>query len=490
MCLLKLSAETQHNAPYVSVATQKKKRHESWNDSSLKGVRSFSTPLRSFSIFCILTSFLLGCLTRCYLELLNVSFTSKGVDNVVSIEPNVLTGSPASGVSAYTLLNVESIVHPALLAHPNPLSVLIVGGTKHEAYVQAIFSEVLKHKTVKRVAVLASLMDISSHRELGARETESYAGQKQLEYIESFENLQYLMQSNDSENRHTYDVVILLHPFRLLSTSNTRHHLKNYENLTEFSNFALSKRLSLLHLISQDGILVTHLGPSPYIGRKTNIHLRNSHCNSYNCTKHPQLNLINHLMSHYQFVDVHVYEESEGPEYHLIRLPQSYGIFCKTRNCRRHWYADESYMNYQIRKRLSSSPLVIDGATLQKYIRPPKSWESLFCSFPEHKRKCQYMNGFDPNVPNVMRTSFEVKTSSLGKNIGRGLFTKVDIQEGSYLMQEVAVHQLKFSVQSYSAIFSTKQMLQELIKSTAARNMRNRSDVYDIDSLLSYMDGM
>jgi hypothetical protein len=94
------------------------------------------------------------------------------------------------------------------------------------------------------------------------------------------------------------------------------------------------------------------------------------------------------------------------------------------------------------------------------------------------------MNGFDPNIPNVIRSSFEVKTSSLGKNVGRGLYTKVDIQEGSYLMQEVAVHQLKFSVQSHSIIESTKNLINKDFDSREAGDAQ-----LEIDSLIFYMDG-
>lgn len=99
------------------------------------------------------------------------------------------------------------------------------------------------------------------------------------------------------------------------------------------------------------------------------------------------------------------------------------------------------------------------------------------------------MNGFDPNIPNVMRSSFEVKTSSLGKNVGRGLYTKVNIQEGSYLMQEVTVHQLKFSVQSYSIIKSTENLINEAFDSREAGEVNIGYRQQEIESLILYMDG-
>jgi hypothetical protein len=60
----------------------------------------------------------------------------------------------------------------------------------------------------------------------------------------------------------------------------------------------------------------------------------------------------------------------------------------------------------------------------------------------------------------------------------------VDIQEGSYLMQEVAVHQLKFSVQSHSIIKSTKNLINKDFDSREAGDAQ-----LEIDSLIFYMDG-
>ena len=50
------------------------------------------------------------------------------------------------------------------------------------------------------------------------------------------------------------------------------------------------------------------------------------------------------------------------------------------------------------------------------------------------------LRGFDPAIPNVYRHEFEVKPSTLGPNVGLGLFTKVPISAPLYIMQEVSVH--------------------------------------------------
>jgi len=80
--------------------------------------------------------------------------------------------------------------------------------------------------------------------------------------------------------------------------------------------------------------------------------------------------------------------------------------------------------------------------TVQKYQRPTKAWESWICTSTTSNSivDCEMLRGFDPAIPNVYRHEFEVKPSTLGPNVGLGLFTKVPISAPSYIMQEVSVH--------------------------------------------------
>lgn len=472
MCQLKLSAETQLNLPSTKIVVQKIKQQSNWNDLSGDVVRSSSASRRYLSIYCLVISFFSGCLFRSHLDFKDKLTNVREWRNVEGFERN------GSLEGKYTRWDSEAVVHPATLAHPNPTSVLVIGGGKHDVYVQDVLSEVLKHRTVRRVVVLAlnkKAHDVSVHQSTSS-------SLEQLEYFDSFEDL-LLRRSH-----YSFDVIILLRRFCTLSSTKP-HPIQKEDNFVELSNGVLSNLHRTLELLSEHGIFITHLGASPFLSRKSNAQDGSRHYRSNYDTEHAPLNLIHDFMSNDHFVDVHVYEESVGSNYQPTRLPVSYGMFCKTDKCRCHWYADETYMNYQIQKRLTSPLSFIDGATLRRYVRPPKSWESLFCSFPENRRKCAYMNGFDPSIPNVMRSSFEVKTSSLGKNVGRGLFTKVDIQEGSYLMQEVAVHQVKFSVQSHSIIKSTKKLIEEALGSSEAGNVHFGYRQQEIDSLLFYMDG-
>jgi hypothetical protein len=381
---------------------------------------------------------------------------------------------------------VESIVHPAMLAHPNPSSILIVGGAKEDVDVQAILTEVLRHKSVERVHVVESLVARTPARACDGSVTSNSSDPEETiaEYVESLESVLLQKQRNKLgfHNHSTFDIVILLHPYDLFSDIHTYKHANHEEYYMEFSSTTVSAIQTLSHLImSPDGILVTHLGPSPYLNRRSVMAPQHFSYDNYYRTKHLQLKLIAQMTTDKKFDDVHVYEDAYGRG--SMRTPQSYAIFCKQLHCNLQRYADEAFLSYQIRSRLSSLSSYIDGSMLRRYNRPQKAWESLYCSFPEHKRLCKYLNGYDPEVPNVPRESFEV-----------------DIAEGSYFMQEVSVHQVKFSSHSVTIILETKKLLTTFYNESrdtdtprigsfdVVRGIHESES--EIDSLITYMEGV
>lgn len=79
------------------------------------------------------------------------------------------------------------------------------------------------------------------------------------------------------------------------------------------------------------------------------------------------------------------------------------------------------------------------------YQVPHRMVEAVFCKRQPTPEAClpgQYE--FDPELPNVPSSSFEVKQSAVGDQAGRGLFTKVEIPEDAYLSAETNVQALKF----------------------------------------------
>ncbi len=65
---------------------------------------------------------------------------------------------PVNDPGRHAVEYVEGIVHPAMLTHPNPPNILIVGGSKEDVNVQVILTEVLRHKSVERVHMVELLV--------------------------------------------------------------------------------------------------------------------------------------------------------------------------------------------------------------------------------------------------------------------------------------------------------------------------------------------
>lgn len=117
-------------------------------------------------------------------------------------------------------------------------------------------------------------------------------------------------------------------------------------------------------------------------------------------------------------------------------------------------------MEYKIRERLiptisgGSSLRYFDGAQMMSYVYPSKASESVFCRRGSTPIGCDEMHGFDPARENLSIDLLEVKTSSLGKHAGRGVFATVDIPQKSYVGLEDLVHNVHMSPSTFALIIS------------------------------------
>jgi len=99
-----------------------------------------------------------------------------------------------------------------------------------------------------------------------------------------------------------------------------------------------------------------------------------------------------------------------------------------------------------------------------RYQKPPKSWEIQFCRSYSELTECRATTrgAFDPLIDNVSFNNFEVKTSSLGVHVGRGIFTKVDIPMHNFVMLETAVHNVQFPPFTHELIENTLDVYEEM----------------------------
>lgn len=84
--------------------------------------------------------------------------------------------------------------------------------------------------------------------------------------------------------------------------------------------------------------------------------------------------------------------------------------------------------------------LHFDGAVMQSYSHPSRASEVVFCRANPDSFYCKDGHGFDPERPNIPDSMLEVKKSSTGENVGRGVFVKQDVPEYSYIALDEVVH--------------------------------------------------
>lgn len=102
------------------------------------------------------------------------------------------------------------------------------------------------------------------------------------------------------------------------------------------------------------------------------------------------------------------------------------------------WYANEAEVNLAIKKRVRSTkagknPLVyFDGATMQAFQYPSRADEVVFCRTKPDAFGCNRGHGIDSKIIDIPASDLEVKESTI-QSAGRGVFTKVNIPNGSYV---------------------------------------------------------
>lgn len=155
----------------------------------------------------------------------------------------------------------------------------------------------------------------------------------------------------------------------------------------------------------------------------------------------------------------------------------------KSFSSRKRWYANVAQIELAIQKRGMKSKsgecpfLYFSGATMASYQFPSREVEDVFCRRKPVPPSCTNKDEYvcNPVRPNVPISSLEVKASTLGENAGRGLFTKVDIPNGSYIGGEVAGDTIRFFP-------STREVIDELYATCDATETKLGAVEY-------YMDG-
>jgi len=134
------------------------------------------------------------------------------------------------------------------------------------------------------------------------------------------------------------------------------------------------------------------------------------------------------------FKSLHMYEEGacgfEDPWTFLVAMKDSTHIA--------NWLRSVAELDYQIYARTflthSGTPALkfFDSSTMKRYQLPTKGHEVVYCRKDPVPNSCNAFN-IKTGTLDYPISNFEVKESTVGNDGGRGVFTKVDIKEGSML---------------------------------------------------------
>jgi hypothetical protein len=165
---------------------------------------------------------------------------------------------------------MENIGHPAMLAHPYPYNILIVGGDKEAINAQAFLTEALHHKSAEKIHMVDSAVSKTPAEVYDGNVTCNSSDPEEtiVEYVESLESTLQQKQRNKLvfRNLSIFDTVISLYPYDTVSDIYTHKHDKDKEYHMGLSSATLSAMQTLSdQFTSPNGRLITNLGPSPYL---------------------------------------------------------------------------------------------------------------------------------------------------------------------------------------------------------------------------------
>lgn len=108
-----------------------------------------------------------------------------------------------------------------------------------------------------------------------------------------------------------------------------------------------------------------------------------------------------------------------------------------------------------------TSLLHFDGAVMQSYAYPSRASEVVFCRGNPDNMFCRNGHGFDPTRLNLPESLLEVRQSSLGEDVGRGVFTTKDIPLHSYLALDQVVHPVYISPAAHDLAYEMHEAFGE-----------------------------
>jgi len=293
----------------------------------------------------------------------------------------------------------ESIVHPAMITHPNPKRVAIIGGGEG-----ATLREILKHSTVEQAVMieidegvvslskdyLPEWQDCSSIAHHKGRHAwcfnDTRADARFEDAMAYFtDNFSPKKDDTDDDNESPYEVIVM-------------DCLDPNDNV-EFAEFLYTSDTyiqSLYHALTDDGILVVQVGASPKVDQAADE--TGGFVNRSEMMK---------KLNEYGFKSIHIYDESHSGFF----ASWSTLLAFKDAETRERWYRSSAEIELDLSRRIlptkegKSSLRYFDGATMKGYQVPGKQFEAVYCRQEEQPQECndKLLNGSSAYSPVLER---------------------------------------------------------------------------------------
>jgi len=277
----------------------------------------------------------------------------------------------------------ESIVHPAMITHPNPKRVAVIGGGEG-----ATVREILKHSTLEKVVMIeidGGVVDLSTKYLPEWQDCSSIAhhdgcaewcfdderADLRIEDALAYFNDNFGLSSrfkSSAEHEAQFDVVIMDcldpnddHPFAKVLYTDDGYISSLYGALTD------------------DGILVVQVGEAAEIDDAADEN--GSFENRSTMIK---------MLDAIGFKSIHIYEESHC-EFHA---PWTTLIAFKDVETRKRWYRSPAAVELDLSRRIlptkdgKTSLRYFDGATMKSYQMPARAFEDQYCHQQDKPEEC------------------------------------------------------------------------------------------------------
>lgn len=359
----------------------------------------------------------------------------------------------------------ESLVHPAMLAHPNPVHVAVIGGGEG-----SVVREFLKFKSVQSITMIEIdpvIVEISRKYLPTMNDCSDIVGVAENCFDDERLNLviedaatwfmdRYGEGATKESPVEKFDVIII----------DIDDALDNQGNPV-YGDEALK---AILKALSDDGTFGSSLG-EPH-----NIHDPRAEYSGARARE----KYMRTLEADENIAAMFVYEEAHTGE----DKPNAFMTACKNAKCRDLWFADAMVIDYTIGERVretkSGDPILFhyDGGTQYLFQVPPRGWEEVYCRRDPVPFECDF-RGLDP-TKDLFEMDIEDEESSSFNIVYSdeeviGIRATVDIPQGSYIMPS-----------DVAASFTISEHTHNQLKTNV--DIKDTGDVSVIENFLSFIE--